>query len=1163
MTTTLSALQAGNPRVAFVLAIDGYPHLISNVPQALVQAAWSATDWATKTVIGGLTIDLNNHQKLNPWNPFEGGGSLIFRVQPDADDTFGIDMHRTDDGAETLLEETVDRIAPLFVGLVDGFALIGEAHVGTECFSYGFTAGRRFQPTLGEVAGSNRGKYVAFGVDDSTATYGSIRFAEHHRVATQNNGVVFQPVVSEQPRIWKGRRVSLWQHVYESDGSLNTKANALCIFVGEIVEPQDESDTGHTSVLCEHLLNRIPKTTLLRDQWQATVDYGLQLTAGHRFNFEDFDGTIHVANPLVVVDSSATTTSTNEVAAGQYGHEEFANIINNWLAGESAASRISGQYTLVCPEDVAGTARTVMHAFIAGSGGDSGHFKMRWPVAGWAKPLGFSGSQIWIDWFYLGADHQLKSPGAVQPFAFAVADLNNTFQVALEDQTGTYYPQNDTLPAAAKAMFAAENPQRQYGLFLLESETPMLVLGSVQGDFLRGIRPLGSGFGLDLKGWAALLESKIAVGSAAPKLRQVFVHEGPLRSVLRWLFMSTGTQGYNNSTYDVLPPGQGLAIPYDALGEDFELSCDALPGADNIVTITLEKPRKFEDLIGSDLVIRNAHLVFREGQFRFVSWSSPSSATATTVLDETNKAEPINNRISHRSASVLDSSWLANVCKISYNRDIAKAVGGGEDVYLAAPIFLEDATSIDDMGGSPTVKSVDLKNVYNDTDQIGQGVRALVSGFLSWFTWWSRPLWKIRRSIAPTLYEGFGVADVAAVTDPFVRDPTSGQRGIVTRPGLVVGHQYRIQTFGAPEQMKTTGEVDVVFLASDRTYTYAPAAEVDETANDGGFTAGFDGSSTLKFKAHEHSTAFESVDIASFNENDRVLIIEIDPDDPNDPMFWERTIDVPNTGTGTVTMTNTIDTPTFDTGKRYRMVYQPYSAVVNLQVLKSFQAGQNKTIAEASPPDVYGAFKLSIGAGRPTRYDHTTLPEMLATDSYGPNVGAARDCAYDKELSLLIDNQLDHTSRLSAPTYDLETSVSSGVDGWKILKVEIVCIGQSLYTGTTQRFLHLAPNWRNANASTASVPTQLRVWVSGYPPTGPTNANPYFGTQGYTIKAPAAGNTWSAMPPDTLWRQEEPKVYPLVNFNGHQFVYIITEGTTNAQYRGLCECRESERQEFA
>lgn len=1162
MTTTLSALQAGNPRVVFVLAIDGYPHLISNVPQALVQAAWSATDWATKTVIGGLTIDLNNHQKLNPWNPFEGGGSLIFRVQPDADDTFGIDLHRTDDGAETLLEETVDRTTPLFVGLVDGFPLTGEGHIGTECFSWGFLGGRRFQPTLGDPAGSNRGKYVAFGAKDSATTYGSIRFAEHHRVATQNNGVVFQPVVSEQPRIWKGRRVSLWQHVYESDGSLNTKANALCIFLGELTEPQDESDTGHSSVLCEHLLTRIPKTTLLRDQWQATVDYGVVLSVGHQFSFEDFDGTIHIANPLVVIASSETPTSTNQVRAGQYGHEELAALINGWLGGESAAGRISGNYTLVSPEDVNGTARTVMHAFIAGASGDSGHFKMKWPASGWAKPFGFSGSQIWIDWFYLGADHQLKSPGAVQPFSFATADVNNTFQINLEDQTGTFRPQNNSLPAAAKAMFTAENPPHDYALFLLEGETPMLLLGSLQGNALRRIRPIGSGFGLDLKGWAAMLESKLAVGSAAPKLRQVFVFEAPLRIMLRWLFMSTGTELYNHPTYDALP--HGLGIPYDALGENFELSCDLLPGADNIVTVTLEKPRTMADLFSSDLVIRNAHLVFREGQFRWVSWSSPSSALVSLVLDEETKAEPIDNRISQRSASVLDSSWLANVCKISYNRDIAKSIGGGEDVYLAAPIFLEDATSVDDMGGTPTVKSVDLRNVYNDADQIGQGVRALVSGFLSWFTWWSRPLWKIRRSIAPTLYEGFGIGDVVAVTDPFVRDPTSGRRGIVTRPGLVVGHQYKLRTFGAPEQMQMAGECDVVFLHNDRTYAYAPAAEVDETKNDGGYTAGWDGNATLQFKAHEHSTAFESVDVASFSDGDNVRLIEIDPDDPDAADVIDFDIDIVDIPNNRISANESLafTTPAFDITKRYRLVYQPYPSVEGSQTIKSFQAGQNMTIAEESPPDVYGAQTLSIGAGRPTQYGHTTLPELPATASYGPNLGAARDCAYDKETSLLIDNLIDHVGRLSAPTYDLDTSVASGVDGWQILKVEIICLGQGLYSGTTQRYLHLAPNWRNANAFSINTPTQLRVWVSGYPPSGTSNANPYVGTPGYVIKAPACANTWTVMPPDTLWRQEEPIAYPLGNFNGHQFVYIITEGTTNAQYRGLCECREAERQEI-
>ena len=39
---------------------------------------------------------------------------------------------------------------------------------------------------------------------------------------------------------------------------------ALCLFVGEITETQD-TETGHTTLLVEHLLSNISKETLLRD----------------------------------------------------------------------------------------------------------------------------------------------------------------------------------------------------------------------------------------------------------------------------------------------------------------------------------------------------------------------------------------------------------------------------------------------------------------------------------------------------------------------------------------------------------------------------------------------------------------------------------------------------------------------------------------------------------------------------------------------------------------------------------------------------------------------------------------------------------------------------------------------------------------------------------
>jgi len=1160
VSTTLAALQSGALHFGWVVAIDGYGSLFSNESQSAVQAAWAPTDWATRPVIGGLIVELDNKQQLDPWHPFRGGGQCIIKVQcgsSTATDTFGIDLARSDAGAETFLEETATRTSTLFVGFADGFPLTGEACCGTETFEYGFVSGRRFGPTPGLQIGSNRGKYVAFGVKDSVATYGAVRFSEHHRVATQNNGVRLAPIVSEQPRTWTGRRVSVWMHTKNPvTGALNTKAEALCVFVGEFSEPRDDDAKGAwTTVLFEHLLNKIPQTMLLRDQWTATVDYGMPFKTGQRFKFDDFNGTTtKTANDLVVVSSGAS--GTNQVDAGIYGTEEAASILNKWLAGESGAGRINGNYTFNSPEDDGnGTARTVVHFFVPGPTTTGCSFRIVWPSAGWANGLGYH-SQYHNGIHTCGGGHINKSPFAVQPFTFSTYDANNTLQIPIEAQVGIFQPQNATLPAAARALFASENPSHGYGLFLLECDTPLMLLGALEGNMLRRVRVMTTGYGLDYKGtFETLFNATGKVGSGPPRLRQVFVHESKCSTMMKWLFYSTGTSAYNHPTYDVLPHGQGLGIPYDLLGDNFELTCDAMPGASDSFTLVLDKPRKLDDAISAELVVRNAHLVFREGGFRWTSWTSPASAIATAVLDQDNKAETIDAKSSSRSTAVLDRSWVRNYVKINYNRDIGKALGGGEDVFLATPFIIEDPTSIDDMGGVSSPVTLDLRNVYNDTDQVGKGVRGLGAGFALWVRLWSQPLWKARRSIAPTLFEGFGVADVAVMDDPDLRDPTTGARSVSQLPVLVVGHRYQIHIAPAPGSIRFSGECDVIRLGADRIFAYSPAAEIDETKNDGGYTAGYDGVRTFQFKPSEHSESVETVDVGRFAVNDVVDIIRIDPDDPASVTSWRFTLTNVDAANNRATVDVAPSSPAFDTAKRYRMVYAPFSAVQGSQHLGSYQAGSNKTITETSPPDVYGAYSF-VRIVRPTSYDHTKLAELPANKSYGPNIGTSRDSGYDKELALLLENIHDHQTRRICPRYDSTISANASTDGWQILRVDGYFIGDLIYGNGMNRYLWVAPHWRSQSGSS---PAQLRIWLSGYLPSGTGFTNPDAATPGYMIKAPAVANSWSNVSSDNLFRNSLVQGYPLGHFNGHQYAFLIVEGTGNVAFHGYHQLNEGGR----
>ena len=96
--TTLAAMQAGSFAMKYVVAIEGYPYLLTDAAPAAAVAAWTGTDWTQ--ALPGLLVELDRNQTIDPWNPLQGGGTCTLRVQPDPTDRLGIDMAKRNAGAE-------------------------------------------------------------------------------------------------------------------------------------------------------------------------------------------------------------------------------------------------------------------------------------------------------------------------------------------------------------------------------------------------------------------------------------------------------------------------------------------------------------------------------------------------------------------------------------------------------------------------------------------------------------------------------------------------------------------------------------------------------------------------------------------------------------------------------------------------------------------------------------------------------------------------------------------------------------------------------------------------------------------------------------------------------------------------------------------------------
>ena len=125
------------------------------------------------------------------------------------------------------------------------------------------------------------------------------------------------------------------------------------------------------------------------------------------------------------------------------------------------------------------------------------------------------------------------------------------------------------------------------------------------------------------------------------------------------------------------------------------------------------------------------------------------------------------------------------------------------------------------------------------------------------------------------------------------------------------------------------GEVQVAIFDLDRTFAWAPAAMLDDTADAGGFTSGYNsGTLTIRCRANEYSDAADGVtDSSYFVATDVVTVVEVDPSNPASPQSWNVTI---SSRSGNDLVISAALTG-FDSAKFYRVVPRYYSPATSTQ----------------------------------------------------------------------------------------------------------------------------------------------------------------------------------------------------------------------------------------
>ncbi len=1104
---TLGKMQTGQIVAKLVVAIEGCKYLLSDAPAASVLAAWAGHD-ATQ-VLGGLFVELDNTQTIRPDEPMPGSGRCVIRVlDEDGTDAFGVYVNKRASGDKTTVTATVDRNdTTIPVASTSEFPASGEVYIGTECVGF-------LGKTSSTLESCVRGKYSPFSCASSGS--GGSRFARHHRVSTDINTTLSNPVVSEVPRNWIGKFVGVYLHTWdEATQQLNTKAGAQLLYAGRIVGISDDATTMTTSLELEHISAEFKDGVIGGDMLAADLTPGLTLIANSTFRLKDWlvTSTTPVAaeaTDLVVVESGAS--GAYQVNAGYYNGDEICAFISRWTAQAKTDTDINGTYVASYAVSSNVGLRSKIYWKIAGSAyGVAWTMEMPGEVAAFlgfgTDEDSFSGQQVLISASGSPSNENSIKQGEFAPYStlifkpFGPGIFGLAFSLALtyelENERGAFIDQSDLLPAVVKEQSEGES---NVGIFLLDDK--ILMFGSYDrtSGTLTNCRlaPFQLTAG-NTTGAFEYIGRRVDEPPAPVTVRQVLLLEGTLKDILNRFVYSTGASGYNHSTFDTLSSEFGLALPGGLLGPEWERSLANLPSSGAPISVLIDEPMKFADIWRDDLRIRRGFIRWHDQGFEFGNWRTPLVALAQHTLTEGNKAAPSGTEDSHRVASQESDQFHYSKVKIDYGRDF----GSSRSATYLRSIQLEDQSGTDGSGAMGRLLTLRMRNTFAQFANTGTAIESLIKEYLVGMPMFSRPSRTIVRSIDLRLFEKIGVGDICLIEDdPFARDPLTGMRGISSRAGIVTRVSYNL---GGPTPggsvRDMVGEVELYFLDTHRGGIYSPAADVDHEKNYAGFAAGYQAATKqlwLKTGTYTFTGAVpvrrgsegSHVEYVShslgrdsdyLNVGDLVTICEIDPADPATPDTWTDTIAAINVDR----ITLTTGLAGWDSSKRHRVFYQQYTDCTAIQQDMVFQAdATDEMIQDEEVADQYSSTNTQITFTATSTDDKAELVPDLAWGD-----GKPLDVATDAALAKTVNVYHDYKSTLQCPML-WNDPIATGAAGETLDTVTapghaaLIHFGTDILSGSITRTLKVALWLRSSDGS----PAYARVALARSRPIGNPSA---------------------------------------------------------------------------
>lgn len=1062
MTTAGDELNANlGAAVVYVAIIEGYSYALTDGDPSLVLAACTGGlgGHDVTDVQCGLFVEWDVRERADPWRPISDPPTVRIVVTPGQNDagalvdTFGRDVFRRSAIDETYLRAAVDRDdTTITVATTADFASSGVAHLGCEAFTYSGVTATTF-------TGVTRATYSPF------QTSGGAGFSRTHRsfdpsTATGDAiGVRLEPVVSGTPRNGlAGRAIGIWILTKTSTGYTTTTQGHLA-FAGHIAEA-NEAEDGSTVVIAKDVRHKIYEETILRDQFRASLLEGVTL----KYPMNSWSCTANTlassgdADDLrVVVGAPADHT---EIQEGTYTAAEIGDAIQAWLAGEKAATNIplNLRYSSMTPAD--GGIRAVFGYEDPTLGSFSRGATLTFPSASMGEFLGWGDGVGSISITSWNRALEMTSPEAPRR-AFVLADSNQQTNVAhpltLTSTSGTWVNQSSILPASLRA----------------RGFDTILKIGSL--GYVAATRTSDTLFSYLAAPLAPYLPFALAPGSprvftveddaSELEVKQVLLIEGQWSSLLLQILASTGTAAYNHATHDVLAESLGCGVPWSLLGT---LATDLanITSADRLVRIQIDEPTRFSDLLESDLCLRWAFLSWSAGALRMRAWTTPVAGYATLALTESMKAVPREQADGdkQRGASTDPVESIYNVIKIEHSRDPGGSYTG--------TLEIRDAPSMRDHGTRAITISARNSSPWD--------IVPLLAAWGAALPMHTRPRRIIRRTIDRRYFEQATAGTLVTLTDLGIRAPDTGLRydhttglgGLTGWPGIVVGHRFN---WGGPMLGGGTrpafGEIDVMIFDRNAQAPYSPCAQVDDTADAGGFASGYNsGTATLRCYPAEHSEAASADDASHFATDELIVIVEIDPPVAASPLMWSRAVDV--VSGNDITVTPALSSPAWDDTKKYRIISAAYATADPTQQTDAYQADYTDGLVE-NTRQAYALISSTVGQStNPTASPSTELPARYATLAIGD--GKPYDTGYDRDIARGLNNLVDYKTPSQQPTIHETADTFAGAGTYELVRQCPIRIGRGMLPSTKTILLWVAPMFKSTDGNTATV----RVTIS-------------------------------------------------------------------------------------